>query len=359
MKRLIALLLALLLLLSAVGCGSSYYDPVESTEQERATALTFTRGDTTYRVPFEVYRAFFLSYRAEIDGGDTSVWSGPQAADHLERLHARILPRIADIYATLYLSASIGHPTDTADCDRQVLELIRQAVDASPEDGGAGGDYDAYLAQLKDMYLNYSVQDLLLRYSIAYNAVLAYYGGVEDETDPSNRQEPHLAYTPEDVKRFYQSDDCVLVLMAMLDTRSYSATRAQQIRDRLNACTTAQEASNYIMGHTATTADDGVDGMLIGRYSLDEAYFTSLSDTAFTLSPFSASQPITVQDGTNSYYCILYRIDKPADYDATDTYVQNEIGKLLAELRDAFLADLTVSDSIRELDHSTITMNGT
>jgi hypothetical protein len=80
-KKILALFLALITLLSISACAKNKYKPVPSTDEEKKTV--FTLGE--YEVPYELFRTFFLTDKEELDGGDKSVWIGSTAEEYREK----------------------------------------------------------------------------------------------------------------------------------------------------------------------------------------------------------------------------------------------------------------------------------
>ena len=107
MKKIISLLIIISALLSLVSCGAKY-PPVESTQQEATVLFTLTADGVSYDVKYELYRALFLAHKGEVDGGDESVWSGELRDEYVEKINEIIIPKIADIYATIRLAEKIG-----------------------------------------------------------------------------------------------------------------------------------------------------------------------------------------------------------------------------------------------------------
>ena len=102
MKKIISFILLLAISLALVSCGSEF-EPVKSTEAEAKTVLTIEYGGEKYEVAYELYRALFLTYRDEIDGGDRGAWSGEDKEDYENRINEKIFDSIAEIYSAFYI----------------------------------------------------------------------------------------------------------------------------------------------------------------------------------------------------------------------------------------------------------------
>ena len=94
-KSVIAVLLIVASLLSLFGCKKEKYPPVESTEEENKIVMRLQYQDKTYEVKYELYRAFFLNYKSQVDGGDESVWSGDNKAEYINKINELITAKIS------------------------------------------------------------------------------------------------------------------------------------------------------------------------------------------------------------------------------------------------------------------------
>ena len=193
MKKILCLSVVLILLL-ITSCGG--YPAVESTDEENTVLFSITVADSRYDVKYELYRALFLNYKADVDGGDDSVWSGEDSAEYIEKINEIILPMIANIYATINLAESIGIDFSSKKVKKQVDELIEISIEGGSYNGlkvEGAGSYDEYLASLKAANHNYSTQILLYHYAIAQTEIAKYYIGTlsEDNITP-DATEGHL-----------------------------------------------------------------------------------------------------------------------------------------------------------------------
>ena len=365
MKKLFALILAFAVLFSFTACKDELYPPVESTEEESRVLMTFKVGKDEYEVKYELYRALFLNYASEYDGGDRSFWSTAESENAKAKINERIVDMCADIFSVIYRAKSIGYDVYSADADTRVSELVSRSVngyvDAENNFEGFGGDYDAYLAALKEMNLNYSVQDLLYRYSIATEEINKYYAGEKDETsfEPVSGA---IEATADDVREFYYGDDSVRVLLVTLDSMSYTRTRAEEIRNKINSLGDESAVSSYIVGFTATAAEDAFDGAVIGKYSLDSAFYSEVTKSAFSLAVGEAGEVVEVNTGEASYYYILYRVEKNDEHlqkkndSVREVYIANAIGELIAKDKEALLVSVQTTENYNDIKHSEISM---
>ena len=360
-KRLLALSLLIATCLCATSCR---YRPVKSTKEEMQTVLTMTVDGTTYEVAYELYRAFFLQLKSEVDGGDESVWTSDKKDEYIEKIDAMIYSRIADIYAVLHLCDKVGIDLYSRNVKKTIKNYIKASVEGGAIDDsvfeGFGGDYDAYLAHLKSMYLNYSVQELLFRYTIANILLADYY---EDKIEGGEYN-----FTRDDVKAFYDSDDCVRVLQMYLPTNTEvdrsinTPERVEKLRNDIADLYGEYSVGTYMISNSLAT-EELRDGFFIGKWSLDPMYYEELTASAFALEKGETSAVIEVNTGSSNGYFILYCCAKSDDnfnscYDAIeDTYVQNRMGKSIDDIKVELVKSATPTSVLVNLDRSTVSMD--
>lgn len=364
MKKIISLFLVIIIALFALVSCDGYYRPVESSDDESKTVIKLNFGDEVYEVKYEFYRALFLTLKGEVDGGDESVWQSAEKDAYVEKVDELIFERLTDIYAVFSLAADVGIDVYSKDYDNSVLEIVKASVDggiiAGSEYSGFDGDYEAYLESLHEMNLNYSVQDLMIRYALAVDDIFYYYGG-----DVDNAAKPGaLNYTKEDVLEFYNSDGCVRVYQLYLSKNrtSFTIESASALRDRI-AAKDSESAVVATMIGSSTYGDNIKDGMVIGKYNLDEFYYKELTDAAFALSYYETSPVIEISTAVDDGFFILYRTTKSAEHfescydDIASIYVDDVLGKMINDRADALLSTLLKTEAYAELNHANISMD--
>ena len=368
MKKIIALLMIFALVFAITSCGDEKYPPVQSTELESQVVMTVNFEGKTYNVKYELYRALFLNLCDSVDGGDKSVWSGSNKEEYIGRIDEIIKRDIADIYSVFHVADKIGIDVYSKEFDKAVKEFIEVSVEGGYYDEqfleGFDGSYDKYLDSLKDMNLNYSVQDMLLRYTLATEKIFEYYAGYLDGEYLPESVPGKLEYTREDVRGFYESDGGVKVIRAYLPKSYFTRERAEEIRNTIaeRANYGDDEVINYIIGTTSTAASDVKDGEVIGRHNLDKMYYTELEETAFALNYFEVSDVIEISTGYDEGYTILYKIAKSDEhfedsYEAiASVYVQNEIGKIFDTASLGIFDSIRLTQILTNLDRANITM---
>ncbi len=363
MKKAVAILLLIAALLSFLACGESEYPPVESTEEEARVVMTFKYEKQTYEVKYELYRALFLNFASDYDNGNKAFWSTPDAEEAKNKINSRITDYCLDIYATIHLSKKLGYDPYSKDADERIEQYIKESVEGNNGNiEGFGGDYGAYLESLKKMNMNYSVQVLLLRYSIAYEKIVDHYAGSFNENNPSVSDKGALEYTEEDVRAFYDSDDCVRVSLIEINSKYISREKAQQRRDEIAGKAGEEQALRYAVQFTAGDAKDIMDGVVIGRYSLDHAYYSAVTDTAFELAPYETSSLIEIANDNQTYYWILYKREKTDSYfeenygAIASVYVSDSIGNIINGLKSELSKTEEISPLLEQIDHAQVSM---
>ena len=374
--KIIAIILMLAAVLSVTACAKKY-PAVESTDEDARVVMTMSVNGKSYDVKYELYRAFFLTYKDQVDGGDSSVWSGESKDEYIAEIDEMIIERIVEIYSAFALCDRIGVDLYSGEVEKKIKENVKISVE-----GGSYGSstldgyesYDDYLAALKAMNLNYSVQTLLMRYAIAIDAIDTYYIGTASSDDVDiNLTVGSIKYTEEDVRDFYFSDDCVRVLRANFQKEiSYTPLeRAEKLKDKLTEAAASKQTleeketavfnaivSSGLYSNTAEIKN----GYVIGRYNLESSYYGGMTKAAMDLEVGEVSEPIdVVSDVENSYY-ILYCTYKSeehfsANYESIKyVFLMNYVGEIshgvALELKDS----LVYTNVLNNLDRSGIGM---
>ena len=380
MKKIIVILLILATVLSLAGCKkkkNNDYPPVESTEQEARTVMTLSIDGRTYEVRYELYRAFFLTYKSQVDGGDASVWTGENKSEYVAKINKIILDRVCEIYSAFALCDRIGIDLYSADVENKIKENIRISV----EGGSYGnstiegfGSYEAYLAALKAANLNYSVQTLMLRYAIAVDAIDTYYIGT-GSSDEVNYDITigAIQYTKDDVRSFYYSDDCARVLRASFHkiVSNTPLETAEKLKNKLESAANGaytmqskEEAVFYAIMSSGrfSNAAEIEDGYVMGKYNLDRSYYGDMTDAIFELSEGEVSDPISIVTDSEDTYYVIYRTYKSdahfeEHYDSIRyVYLTNFVGEITYGITDALKESVSYSDYIININHSEIGM---
>ncbi len=372
MKKIISVFIIICSLLCLYGCNAGY-EPVPSTDEESRTVLSFSLGGEDYNIKYELYRALFLNNKKAVDGGDESVWTGADKEDYINEIDEIIVSEAARIYSAFALCKEIGINIYSDKVEKQIREYVKMSVVGGAHGGvsvqGHGGDYDKYLAALKEMNLNYSVQALMFRYAIAIEEIENYYVSTKTEDISSNQVNVGaLKYTEEDVEEFYFSDECVRVLRMHLSLKydNNPEDRLERVKDALDSALPGglnAVKSAMINNGSLSTEPEMKNGFVIGRHNLNEGIYKKLTDAAFALEYDSISEPVRIHDGNDEFYFFLYRLDKSEEHleecylDIERIYVEDRIGAILDEKKEALIESTVVSDLLATLDRSLISMN--
>ena len=372
MKRFVALFLLLGSLFLLTSCGEEEYKPVESSELESSVVMTLTVEENTYEVKYELYRALFLNLKSEIDGGDTSVWTGENKDYYINEIDTLIRKQLADIYGTIHAAKKVGIDIYSSKFDKEVKKYIKASVNGGVYGGieleGFDGKYSEYLKSLKALNLNYGAQDLLLRYAFAREEIYTYYAGDLNEDFAENATQGKLEITEEKVRAFYESEECVRVVRAILLKENYTPERIQQIR--LNFVEKAEYGDNAVSQYAVQVSLPDIlpstffDGEIIAKHNLDPLNNEEVISAAFALDYFKVSDVLefTTSSGEN-YYSILYRFTKTSEhfencYDSiVNVYINNEIGKIIDTYSENLNTSAVPSAFLLSLNRAEISMN--
>ena len=362
-KIIVSFVLIIACLLSLAGCTK--YKPQESTEEEAATVLSLSYHGRSYEVPFELYRTFFLNYKSTVDGGDNSVWQDEGRQEYIDKINTLITESICEIYSVFHLCLENDIDPFSRVVDQTIENYITASVEGGSVDGmlfsGHNGDYDAYLAKLKENNMNYSVQEILFRYAICIELL-------NDSFSSKSGSDGALNYTIEDVRAFYESDDCVRViqpffrLLTDMDKEINSEENLNAIREGMLERSDDEEAlCTYLISNTVYT-ESLRDGVVIGRHSLDPVSYKDLTSTAFALSHHEVSALVKITNGTSDGYYLMYRVDKSDEHfekcydEIEEAYIANLIGEGLFAARNALAQSATATNTLLNMNYSDISM---
>lgn len=363
MKKIITVILIIAAVLSLASCTK--YKPVKSTDEEAETVLTLSLDGIDYEVPYELYRTFFLNYKSTVDGGNSAVWSGPDKQKYINEIDKLIFDNICDIYSVFHLCQKADIDVFSNIVDQTVEDYIKASIEGGTVDGmvfeGHGGDYDKYLDRLKELNMNYSVQEILFRYAICSELLDSYY--LDKDTG-----EGVIKYTKEDVRAFYDSDVCVRVishffsLASKLDKEINTDERIARIRAGILERAGDEDAvCSYIISST-TVSEDVRGGVIIAKYNLEPMYYSELTAAAFALEMYGVSAPIRLANGSTDGVYLLYKAEKSnahfeSYYSSIESaYVQNLIGEKLNEAKVGLLASVEKTDVLKGYNYASISM---
>ena len=377
MKKIIAILLALATLFSLSACKKKYY-AVESTDEESRTVMTFSIDGKEYAVKYELYRAFFLTYKSTVDGGNSDVWTGADNAGYVNRINGMIIERISEIYAAFAICERIGFDVYSKSVEKQIKEEIKAIVEAKMDDDALYGDgdytYEDYLAELKSNYLNYSVQTLMIRYSIAMSAINDYYIGTADVNDVGyDMKLGALEFTKDDVRAFYFGEDCARVLISSF--QKIISYTPEEMANEIKVNLTAAAASEYTPEEKETAVFNAIiksgffsngaeieNGYVIARYNLDKRYYGEMTDAVFSTPEGEVTDPISIVTAEENSYYVIYRSYKSeahfeANYnEVLYVYLTNRVGEITSNVASELMSGVSFSATFTDMDYSKIGM---
>lgn len=365
MKKAVAVLLIIITILSLFSCGAKY-EPVPSSEEESRVVFTLKIGEEKYDVKYELYRTFFLNYRSDVDGGDPSVWTGEERDAAIARINELILDRISSVYAAFSHAKSIGIDPYSSDVNSAISEAVRIGVEGNSADIKGHGDYESYLAALKKMNMNYSVSELLLRYSLTLDAISEYYGGKVDSV--LGQMPGQFEVTDEAVEEYYYSDECVRIMRLFFAKGIKTDAELQTYRADLENCSTPLDAALYIINTgcpvppTELIKEKAAAGTTIGKYELDPAFYSEYTEAAFALDSGKVSDIVNISGQKAASHLIL-KLEKDTEHfelckdEIKASYISNELGKRIHETKVTLIDSVDYTDVYSSLDHSKISMD--
>ena len=350
MKKISILFLVLLLVFSLVGCKDTKYEPQTSTDEESRVMMRLRYNNSTYEVRYELYRAFYLNLRSDYPEGTLS-------DSDAEELEERVLRQIYLLYSTLAMCESLGYDVYDAETEEKIQDFITVSV----EGGYLGstyiegyGSYEEYLASLKELNMNYAVQTLIFRYSIAKTLIDEHYrseNGIYGDV------------TREDVEDFYLSENTGRYLTLYLAKQNFTYERAVEIAQTLRMQSDEDAVFSKMVNYSAMNLETLRAGQIITPYNLDALTYATLTEVASTLNEGEISEPVALYNSQNDGYIILYKADKSADhlnenYDSiVEEYVNDQSGKMLSEIYESMQESVTFYPIYETLDRESIRMN--
>ncbi len=348
MKKILSWLLLLATLITLVACNDPEYPPVESSKKESQVLMKISAGRKSYEVRYELYRAFYLTLREEY--GQTLT---PEDSEELER---RVLDNIYNVYTTFALCEEYGINLYSKEVEKQIESFIRVSVEGGMLDSveiEGHASYEDYLASLRNLYLNYSVQILLFRYTIGMAAIEAHY----PEVDGIQQN-----VTKEEVRSFYDREDTHRYLSLYLSSDYYTDERILKIRNTLAALDGESAVGTEMVRYSAIAAEEILAGRIITPYNLDELLYGELTEAAAALAVGETSAPVAAFNSQNRGYFILYRAEKSdAHFDEhfnsiAREYINDKIGRDLSKLNAELRENTTFFVAYETLDRASISM---
>ena len=361
-KALFLLILVFSATLIFTSCGKKY-KPVDSTKEESRVVCTMTVGDTEYEVKYELYRMLFLNNKTELDGGDDSVWSSDKKDEYISRVNEIIYERAAEMFSVFELASALDINPYSAAIEDEIYEYIVLSVEGNQADVKGHGSYDKFLSSLKEKNMNYSVMELLLRYSIVSSRVYEKYRGTTDEV--LGDLPGDIQINREDILAYYLGDECVRVLQMVSGDYERMLTHRAKIAEINEKSDDDYDIALYIVQNSTALASDCIvdkktSGLVISKYALDYHTFGKYADAVFALDEGELSEIVEVNG--EGYY-LTFRLQKTEEhfercYDAIKrSYIDNAVGMQIEKTKGDLLNSLEINKNYSEIRHANISMD--
>lgn len=361
MKRALFLLVCVFAMTLALSSCGKEYEPVESTKEESRVVYTMTLDGEKYEIKYELYRMLFLNNKSLVDGGDDTVWSSDKREEYIARIDEIICERAAEIFSVFAYARTLDINPYSVAVEDKIYEYIVLSVEGNQADIKGHGSYDKFLASLKERNMNYSVMELLLRYSIVSSYVYEKYNGVTDEVLGDLPGDVEISR--EDVLSYYLGDECARVLQMVSADYDKMTSHKEKMAEKEGPLGVALYIiQNSTAVHTDCIVDNKVSGTVIGKYALDDNAFGEYSDAVFALKAGQISEIIEVSDGGKSYY-VAFKLPKDNEhfercYDTIrQSYIDNEVGKRLDRAERSLLGSLSLGKDYSAINHAGISMD--
>ena len=166
-----------------------------------------------------------------------------------------------------------------------------------------------------------------------------------------------------DVREYYFGEDSASYMQIFLYSHAYDATRVEEIRNSVASQGTKKAVAEYMTGFSTAGYEEIFDGSVVGRYELDRAYYSELSDAIFSLGTGETSAPIKVGSGDDEGYYIIYKLAATEDYFdnhyelVEKSYIINALGKNLQSYEAALASSAVFTEAYNEIIHADIEMD--
>ena len=341
-KRFFALFLATIMApLALTGCEKNYKEARSSREMRRVVARI---GD--YEVRYEFFRYVFLSFKASVDGGDDTVWTGPDADDYFKAAKEKCEEVMRSVYGTFIFAKSVGIDPYSKEADARVSEYVNATIDGGFINGnyiaGYGGSVSDYRKDLEAQIMTDAVNRLFFRYSVCSTMLYEYYtdtfGGGTIQTDAQT------------IRDFYNKDDCLRLTWVAVQkdgtfTNEQYRILANERREGLLACETIEEKQQYAAFHNlqAATMDKGV-------FLTSATCGTEYKDVFEEAKTLAIGEVGDVIETFDAFY-IPVRLTKPADYidtadgmtEIVNLHIEHSLYSTLAAQNETLAIDYTAA----------------
>ena len=298
--RALACIMALLLLmLTLVGC-SDKIEPVESTEQE----MRVVGKCDEYEIYYEELCFVTNTYKATLEQKyGKGIWENERTAQkYYPELEELVLENLKANYAIITGCKNLMVNTKDKEIDEYVQEQIESLVNQSTDQGGFGGDFDAYLEWLAENDLT----DHYLRfiYRVSYLESAMYYalvdGGIFEYGERNFSEYLDYVLAGEDYARTIHV--YVPIEDASKQDEYYDAAKA--VADDLAACTDDQERYSLMCQYIGSKINKDNTVTESGFYFTYGEMGEEYEAAAFALGEYGTSDVVKYGNG----YCVIMRM---------------------------------------------------
>ena len=296
--RVLAAVLAVLTLGAMLSGCSDKIKPVESTEQQMQVIGTCGGYKVYYEELVFVTRTYKSTLEKKYGEG---IWDDPAtAAKYKEELEELVFENLKANYAILKGCENLFIDTQSTEIDDYVQEQVKNLVKTPEDEGGFGGDFDAYLEWLEenaltDHYLRFVYRVNFLESRMYYALVD---GGMFEYSEKNYSEFLDYVLAGEHYARTVH----VYIPNETESDKTKNFDIAKKIADELAACTDDSERyalmCEYIGSSTNKDLQITQNGYYFTHNEMGEAY----EDAAFGLNLYESSG---VVEYSGAYYVIM------------------------------------------------------
>ena len=142
--------------------------------------------------------------------------------------------------------------------------------------------------------------------------------------------------------------------------------KIRERRDAIASKGSVEEALNYAVSFAADTSEDGssdiLDGVIIGKNSMDTNYYSEVIEYAFNMNAGEFSPVISLTTAKNIEHWVICKREKTSEFfeenyeKIEDSYVSEKIGEILSNVKKSIGDTVKETSTFENLDYSAITM---
>lgn len=296
-RALTGVMALLMLAICLAGCGSKI-KPVESTEQE----MQVVGKCEGYDIYFEELRFVTATYKRMLEQKyGQGIWDDPTKAEQYRgELEELVMENLKVNYAVLIGCKNLFVDTEDKEIDDYVQTEIEKLVNQSVDQGGFGGDFDAYLNWLKengltDHYLRFIYRVDYLESAMYYAIVDA---GIFEYSKDNYSDFLDYVLAGEDYARTIH---VYIPIEDQAKKQEYYDT-AKGIADELAACEDDDERYSLMCSHIGSAVNKDLTITEAGYYFTYNEMGEEYEAAAFALDVYGTSDVVEYSDG---YYVIM------------------------------------------------------